>query len=58
METVVKLESFVPDIYKDSRDFKVFLKNGDYGLIEVDGIFHYRPQYSQESFSNYECTDV
>ena len=30
METVVKLESFVPDIYKDSRDFKVFLKLLDF----------------------------
>lgn len=38
-------------------DFQVFLKNGDYCLIEIDGIFHYRPQYSQEDFKEQKKRD-
>lgn len=33
-----------------SFDFQVFLKDSSYCLIEVDGIFHYRVQYSEEKF--------
>ena len=38
-------------------DFQVFLKNGNYCLIEVDGDFHYRPQYSQQSFKEQKERD-
>ena len=35
----------------------MFLKNGNYCLIEVDGDFHYRPQYSQQSFKEQKERD-
>lgn len=38
-------------------DFQVFLKNGKYCLIEIDGIFHYRPQYSVEDFKKQKERD-
>lgn len=38
-------------------DFQVFFKNDDYCLIEIDGIFHYRPQYSQEDFKEQKKRD-
>lgn len=55
METVVKLESFVPDIYKESRDFRVFLKLLDimYESVKYDAdnwITLYDPMKTPQDF--------
>lgn len=38
-------------------DFKVFIKNDLYCLIEIDGNFHYRPQYSLKRFEEQKKRD-
>lgn len=38
-------------------DFQVFLEDDSYCLIEIDGVFHYRPQYSEERFKEQKERD-
>ena len=42
---------------KLSFDFQVFIKDDCYCLVEIDGDFHYRPQYSVERFHNQQERD-